>query len=135
MFSCTAGGTWHGIARRLTLENSAAEEYYFDLGRNRANIPKRAAIDAALLRLAPEIPPHERMAVVDHAIDSRGLSVASPETAAWLSLIAYVRHTFTDYDELLAEGYDPDGARHFVAALMEKILQAWGVRRRLAPKD
>jgi hypothetical protein len=76
------------------------------LGRNRANIPKRAAIDAALLRLAPAIPLHERTAVVDHAIDSRGLSVALPETAAWLSLVAYVRHTFTDYDDLLAESYD-----------------------------
>jgi hypothetical protein len=74
------------------------------------------------------------MAVVDHAIDSRGLSIASPETAAWLSLVAYVRHTFTDYDELLAEGYDPDSARHFVVAPM-KILQSWGVRRRLAPED
>jgi hypothetical protein len=105
------------------------------LGRNRANIPKRVAIDAALLRLAPAIPPHERMAVLDHAIDSRGLSVASPETTAWLSLVAYVRHTFTDYDELLAEGYDRDSARHFVAARMDKILQAWGVRRRLAPGD
>ena len=108
---------------------------YFYLGRNRPNIPKRAAIDAALLRLAPAISPHERMAVVDHAIDSRGLSVASPETAAWLSLVAYVRHTFTDYDQLLAEDYDPDSARHFVAAPMEKVLQAWGVRRRLAPAD
>ena len=50
------------------------------------------------------------MAVVDHAVDSRGLSTASSETAAWLSLVPYVRHTFTDYDELLAEGYDPDSA-------------------------
>jgi hypothetical protein len=98
-------------------------------------MPKRAAIDAALLRLAPAIPPHERMAVVDHAIGSRGLSIASPETAAWLSLVAYVRHTFTDYDDLLAEGYDPDSARHFVAARMDTILQAWGVHRRLAPED
>jgi len=105
------------------------------LGRNQANVPKRATIEAALLRLAPAIPPHERTAVVDHAIDSRGLSVASPETAAWLSLIAYVRHTFTDYDELLAEGYDFDSARHFVAARMENVLQAWGVRRRVAPAD
>ena len=105
------------------------------MGRNRAHVPKRAAIDAALLRLAPAIPPHERMAVVDHAVDSRGLSIASPETAAWLSLVAYVRHTFTDYDELLVEGYDPDSARHFVAARMNEILQGWGVRRRLAPKD
>jgi hypothetical protein len=103
--------------------------------KNRANIPKRVAIDAALLRLAPAIPPHERMAVVDHATDSRGLSVASPEAAAWLSLVAYVRHTFTDYDELLAEGYDSDSARHFVAVRMDEILQAWGSRRRLAPED
>ena len=103
--------------------------------KNQANITKHVAIDDALLRLAPAIPPHERMAVVDHAIDSRGLSVASPETAAWLSLVAYVRHTFTDYDELLAEGYDSDSARHFVAARMDEILQAWGSRRRLAPGD
>jgi hypothetical protein len=101
----------------------------------KAKIPKRAVIDAALVRLAPAIPPHERMAVVDHAVCSRGLSIASPETAAWLSLVAYVRHTFTDYDELLAEGYDLDSARHFVAARMDKILQDWGVRRRLASED
>jgi hypothetical protein len=108
---------------------------YVHLSRSRANIPKRAAIDAALLRLAPRIPPHERMAVVDHAVDSRGLSTASSETAAWLSLVAYVRHTFTDYDELLGGGYDADSARHFVAARIDKILQTWGVRRRLMPQD
>jgi hypothetical protein len=99
----------------------------------RACIQKRAAIDAALLRLAPAISSHERMAILDHAVDSRGLSVAAPETAAWLSLVAYVRPTFTDYDELLAEGYDHDSARHFVAARADEILQAWGVRRRLVP--
>jgi hypothetical protein len=47
------------------------------------------------------------MAVLDHAVDSRGLSVAEPETAAWLSLVAYVRRTFTDYDEILAEVTTP----------------------------
>jgi hypothetical protein len=36
---------------------------------------------------------------------------------------------------VLAEGYDPDSARHFVAAGMDKILQAWGVRRRLTAQD
>jgi len=103
------------------------------LSRSQSRIPNRAAIDAALLRLAPAIPSHERMAILDHAVDSRGLSVPAPETAAWLSLVAYVRHTFTDYDELLAEGYDPDSARHFVTARADEILQAWGVRRRLVP--
>jgi hypothetical protein len=97
--------------------------------------PRRDAIEAALLRLAPSIPRHEHQAVIDHAVHSRGLAVASPEAAAWLSLVAYVRHTFTDYDELLAEGYDADSARHFVSAEMGQILRAWGVRRLLTPDE
>ena len=97
---------------------------------------KRADIEAALRRLAPKIPPHEFAAVADHAVDSRGLHSASPETAAWLSLVAYVRHVFTEYDELLEkEGYDEDSTRHFVAAEIEGVLSGWGVRRRLAARD
>lgn len=95
----------------------------------------RRDIEAALRRLAPRIPPHEFGAVVDHALDSPGLSVAAPETAAWLSLVVYVRHVFTDYDELLAQGYDQDSARHFVVGEMDAILTAWGVRRRLSAAD
>ena len=136
--SCSVLVVFQEVSPRTIADCSACAANIYNyayLSRNRANIPKRAAIDAALLRLAPTIPPHERMVVVDHAVDSRGLSTASPETAVWLSLVAYVRHTFTDYDELLAEGYDPDSARHFVAAGMDKILQAWGVRRRLTPRD
>jgi hypothetical protein len=96
---------------------------------------KRAAIEAALRRLAPKIPPHEFGAVTDHALDSAGLRSASPETAAWLSLVAYVRHVFTDYDALLTQGYDRDSARHFVADEMEAALRAWGVRRALGADD
>jgi hypothetical protein len=96
---------------------------------------KRAAIEAALRRLAPKIPPHEFGAVTDHALDSAGLRSASPETAAWLSLVAYVRHVLTDYDALLTQGYDRDSARHFVADEMEAALRAWGVRRALGADD
>ncbi len=91
----------------------------------------RSAIESALRRLAPKIPPHEFGAVADHALDSEGLKTASPENAAWLSLVAYVRHMFTDYDALLAQGYDRDSARHFVADEMEAVLKGWGVRRKL----
>jgi hypothetical protein len=42
-----------------------------------------------------------------------------------------VRHRFTDYDELLAQGYDRDSARHFVAEEMGQVLREWGVRREL----
>ena len=95
----------------------------------------RADIEAALKRLAPKIPPHELGAVVDHALDSRGLRSASPETAAWLSLVAYARHVFTEYDALLAQGYDRDSARHFVIDDIVAALQAWGVRRKLGEDD
>lgn len=98
-------------------------------------MPRRADIETALRRLAPRMPAHEFGAVVDHALDSTGLRTAAPEAAAWLSLVAYVRHTLTDYDELLREGYDRDGARFFVAAEIEEILGGWGVRRPLTAED
>ncbi len=93
---------------------------------------RRDALEAALRQLAPRIPKHEFGAVVDHALDSPGLQNAAPETAAWLSLVAYVRHVFTDYDALLAEGYDADSARFFVVDEIDGVLQEWGVRRRVA---
>jgi len=83
----------------------------------------------------PRIPPHEFGAVVDHALDSRGLKASAPESAAWLSLVAYVRHAFTDYNDLLAQGYDQDSARYFVVADMEAVLGEWGVRRRLGDDE
>jgi hypothetical protein len=98
-------------------------------------VAKRNEIEAALRILAPRIPSHEFGAVVDHALDSRGLHAASPEAAAWLSLVAYVRHTFTDYDELLNQDYDRESARFFVASEIETILSEWGVRRRLTAED
>ena len=98
-------------------------------------MPTRSAVEAALRQLAPGIPAHEFGAVIDHALDSAGLRGATPETAAWLSLIAYVRHTLTDYDDLLAQGYDQDSARFFVAEAMREILAQGGVRRPLGTED
>jgi hypothetical protein len=98
-------------------------------------VSRRDALEAALRRLAPKIPPHEFGAVIDHALHSAGLRSAAPETAAWLSLVAYVRHTFTDYDVLLTQGYDRESARHFVADEMTEVLERWDVRRPLGSND
>jgi hypothetical protein len=95
----------------------------------------RSEIETALRRLAPGIPKHEFGAVVDRALDSAGLRPAAPETAAWLALVAYVRHALTDYDDLMADGYDRDSARHFVADAMRAVLAEWGVRRPLTTHD
>ena len=96
---------------------------------------KRNVIEDALRRLAPKIPPHEFGAVVDHALDSRGLRNATPENAAWLSLVAYVRHTLTEYDDLLAQGYDQDSARYFVADEISAVLASWGAKRTLGGEE
>jgi hypothetical protein len=96
---------------------------------------RRTDIEAALRHLAPKIPPHEFGAVVDHALDSGGLRSASPEAAAWLSLVAYVRHTLTDYDERVDEGYDRDSARFFVADEINAVLEGWGAKRRLSEEE
>ncbi len=95
----------------------------------------RPTIEAALRRIAPKIPAHEFGAVIDHALDRKGLRTAAPEAAAWLSLVAYTRHVFTDYDELLTQGYDRDSARHFVMDDMAAKLTEWGVRRTLGEDD
>ena len=68
-------------------------------------------------------------------MDSAGLRTASPEAAAWLSLVVYARHVFTSYDELLADGYDQESARFFVAGDINAVLSGWGVRRRLPEGD
>lgn len=81
------------------------------------------------------MPAHEFGAVADHAVDSPALRTTSAENATWLSLVAYVRHSLTDYDALLADGYDRDSARHFVAAEIDVILAGWGARRRLSSED
>lgn len=95
----------------------------------------RTEIEAALRHLAPRMPKHEFGAVVDHALDSHGLRGAAAETAAWLSLVAYVRHALTDYDDLMGQGYDRDSARFFVTGEMERVLAEWGVRRPLGADD
>ena len=96
---------------------------------------RRALIEAHVRLIAPRIPRHELGAVTDHALDSRGLRGADPERAAWLSLVAYIRHVMTDYDELLREGYDADSARFFVRDAIDEILEGWGATRRLPDEE
>ncbi|EIM28037.1 DUF2293 domain-containing protein [Microvirga lotononidis] len=96
---------------------------------------RREAIESAVRILAPRIPRHEFEAVTDHALGSRGLHAASPETAAWLSLTAYIRHRLTDYDDLLNDGYDMESARFFVLDDMNGILEEWGSPRRVQAED
>ncbi|WP_019906505.1 DUF2293 domain-containing protein [Methylobacterium sp. 77] len=90
------------------------------------------AIGAALRILAPRLPVFETESVIDRALASPGLRMASPENAAWLALVAFARHVFTEYDAYLDDGYDRDSARHFVLDDLNETLGGWGVRRRVS---
>jgi len=87
---------------------------------------RREAVAEALAHIAPRLPAFETDAVLDRALASPGLRGAAPGTAARLALVAYARHVFTDYDDLLGEGYDRDSARHFVLDDLNATLTAWG---------
>lgn len=84
--------------------------------------------------LAPLIPKFDREAVLDLAEDSPGLRSGSPQTAAWLALTSHVRHLHTDYERLLADGYDRDSARYFCAETMTQVLAAWGCSQTLSER-
>jgi hypothetical protein len=86
---------------------------------------RREAIHAALCLLAPEAPAGDIALVSDHALHSPGLKRSAPQTAAWLSLVAFVRHSYTDYVDLLADGYGVEAARHFCRQQIDEVLAAW----------
>ncbi len=92
---------------------------------------RKDEIALALRIIAPRMPDGDHQAVLYRAVESRGLAHASPQAAAWLSLSAYVRHDYSDYDALLAEGYDQEQARFFCKDAINAVLQEWGCKLRV----
>jgi hypothetical protein len=90
---------------------------------------RRDAVAAALAIIAPRLPEFEADEILGRALASPGLRGAGPETAAWLSLVAYARHAATEYESYLEDGYDRDSARHFILDDLNAVLAEWGVRR------
>ena len=55
--------------------------------------------------------------------------------SVWLATIAHIRHVHTDYEKLLAEGYDRDSARFFVIEQTNIVLTRWRATRLLESDD
>ncbi|MBS3649155.1 DUF2293 domain-containing protein [Pseudaminobacter sp. 19-2017] len=66
---------------------------------------------------------------------ARHLKTLPPTVAVWLATVAHVRHEHTDYDALLAEGYDRDSARFFVLDQINAVLTRWRATRLLEADD
>ena len=99
-----------------------------------AGTKRQQAIRKALRALAPGIPLSDAEAVVTLA-ERRHMKDLPPSTALWLALGSHVRHSHTDYDRLLAEGYERDAARFFVIDQTDDVLSGWGCQRSVADGD
>ncbi|MGL4243319.1 MAG: DUF2293 domain-containing protein [Beijerinckiaceae bacterium] len=96
----------------------------------RSNTRRQTELRKVLRALAPMIPYADSEPVLDRAakLTRADLSIGA---ALWLAIVAHVRHRHTEYDALLAEGYDRDAARHFVVDETEAVLRSWGCQRRI----
>jgi len=82
--------------------------------------------------LFPHCPLGRETAIAEHAClkysDRVGRSAAAKkldETAVRLAVIAHIRHTETQYDTLLAGGYDRHEARAQVEGMIAQVLTRW----------
>ncbi len=95
---------------------------------------RRRAIAKALTALLPLAPyaDMEKIRVDAGAVHMKSLP---PSIAVWLATIAHIRHMHTDYEKLLAEGYDRDSARFFVMEQTNMVLTRWRATRLLEDED
>jgi hypothetical protein len=102
-----------------------------------AQTHRQQELRKALRAMAPLTPYSESEPILQRAakLTRADLSITA---SVWLAMVAHIRHRFTDYDELLAEGYDRDAARFFVVDATQEVLQEWGCKREIdvgAEKD
>ncbi len=85
-----------------------------------------------ILELYPSCPPSDADAIARHACEKHsgrvGRTAAAKQLdpkAIALAVRAYIRHRYTTYDDLLAEGHEPFDARPQVAQQVNEILCDW----------
>lgn len=89
-----------------------------------ASAKRRKEIELALRILAPRIPFYDAEQVREAAIAPHMRSLTA-HNAARLTLLAYIRHTYTDYDKLRDEGLDKDSALYWINAQITEKLNEW----------
>ncbi len=91
---------------------------------------RQGAVSRALNALAPMMPLEDANAI--KALVARPhMRQLDAGRAVWLAMIAHIRHTRTDYDALMDDGYDRDAARFFVLDDVNSVLEQWQATRRL----
>jgi hypothetical protein len=91
---------------------------------------RQRAIARALTALLP-MAPYSDIERIREMASQRKFRDLPPTIAVWIATITHVRHEHTGYDEMLAEGYDRDAARHFVVDEINERLTTWRATRLL----
>jgi hypothetical protein len=115
-----------GAARQLRQEREAARRAELDL-----RYVDRFA--ARVRELFPKCPAGREQEIAEHAcrkysgrVGRSASAKAFEEAAVRLAVVAHVRHRETNYDELLARGYERGDARATVAQALDRVLAKWG---------
>jgi hypothetical protein len=102
------------------------------LGGEAAERKYRAAFAARVLELFPGAPRGQAETIAAHACEKYSGRVgrtapakALAKDAVTFAVRAHVRHAHTDYDRLLAEGWEPAEARPIVRPAIERVLARW----------
>ena len=89
---------------------------------------RQRAVLKELTLLVPQAPYADSEPIRSAALSAH-MRHLPPSIAVWLSIVAYIRHTYTDYDKLRDEGYDKDSARFFVIDDINEKLTEWRATR------
>lgn len=100
----------------------------------RAPTNRRRAIDKAVTALLPMAPYADTEKIRGEA-GAPHMKTLPASIAVWLAAVAHVRHAHTDYEKLLAEGYDRESARFFVVDQINDWFTRWRATRLLDPDD
>jgi len=98
-------------------------------GQPNSAMPTKRTPDAATLRALREMLPRVTLSDFEAICEicSRGhLRHLPPSIRAWQATTTHIRHNHTEYDTLLADGYDQEAARHFVIPEINEKLEEWG---------
>jgi hypothetical protein len=111
-----------------TLNETEDDTYLRRLERTRVRREtRRAALKRRLLELYPSFPddPDELILQVTKKKKRVGNSVKDLDAALFLSLTSWVRHRYTNYDQLLKGGTGHATSRGIVLEQMKLILKSW----------
>ncbi len=113
--------------RRLARERAA-------VARDRADEQYVARFEEHIRTSYPSCPQEEAASIANHACEKHSGRVGRSAAAKLfdtdmidLAVRAHVRHSHTDYDRLLGQGWDRHEARNAVAVEVERVLEDWRI--------